>query len=180
LSVDSDAAAHALRTPCEFLLVPQGHRSPGFLYSLSAADHNYGDVSPVPQTAPLTPGACTHPVGGYPMPARPYPRVGRHRTATRPLAEMRRKGCPAGTDSPGTHPQDGCGAASRGGPGDLDFCAPWIRHRICVRDYLGRTPSKRPRIGSSAPMAGGGARRGAGRPAPALDFGRARCTEVRG
>ena len=41
----------------------------------------------------------------------PLPRVGRHRTAA----------SVPGTGSPGTRAKDGCGAASRVGPGDLEL-----------------------------------------------------------
>jgi hypothetical protein len=51
----------------------------------------------------------------------PLPRVGRHRTAPRPLAGKRRKGCPAGVGSRVPAGHGGCGAAFRGGPGDLEL-----------------------------------------------------------
>ena len=47
-------------------------RAPEESGCLGASDRKYGDVSPVPRAAPRTPGASTPPLGGYPMPARPY------------------------------------------------------------------------------------------------------------
>ena len=56
----------------------------------------------------------------------PFPRVGRHRTA----ASVPRTG------SPGTHPQDGCGAASRVGSGDLGLSSnEYVIELVSVSTY---------------------------------------------
>jgi hypothetical protein len=81
---------------------------------------------PFPRTAPRTP--CID--AGSPL-----PRVGRHRLAA----------SVPGAGSPGTHPQDGCGAASRIGPGGPELMRPIrgtgpygrTRYRICARGHLG-------------------------------------------
>jgi len=39
----------------------------------SVLSPEFVDDAPGLSSIPPTPGACTHPSGGYPMPARPYP-----------------------------------------------------------------------------------------------------------
>jgi hypothetical protein len=64
---------------------PLGLRTTPQELELSASARNYGDVSPVPRTAPRTPGALS-------MPARPYP--GSVRSASGPPCRGRARRVP--------------------------------------------------------------------------------------